>query len=362
MRKSRAVRTLFFGALILSMAASLLPVTPAQAMIKVIAPGLGTSPGQHAPMKRAPHPVRFGGTGNLLPEQGKVGHLGIIRRYYTLGQAFVGPTVTSILHQGSTMLISLDSNPKGGASYASIAAGKHDTEIRTFLTQVERDAVLYRIPAVYIAFEHEANSPPHSSLGTPAQFVAAWRHIHNLAAGAKLNSNTGGRLHWALILEHLAYFTVAERPHWSLKMGFAANYFPGSSYVDVIAADGYNSGSCGEQEPPGFLQPGDTMMAPAAIFDPVLTFAQQHGHMPVFIAEWGSIRYTNPSVRPRFIHAMQEYVLSHPAIRAVSYWDSQGAGLRGKAGGPNPNACNFMVNKDPQSLAALAVMNRALQR
>ena len=53
---------------------------------------------------------------------------------------------------GSTMLISLDTPVKRGPSYASIAAGKHDTEIRTFLNQVEKSAVHYRIPAVYIDF------------------------------------------------------------------------------------------------------------------------------------------------------------------------------------------------------------------
>lgn len=302
--------------------------------------------------------VLFGATTNLLPKQPAIGHLGIVRTYYRLGEQFGGRTSDSIMHQGSTMIISLDL-PRRGVGYASIVAGRHNRAIRRFLTQVERSAVHYHIPAVYVSFEHEANSPSHSRLGTPAQFVAAWRHIHKLAARARLNWNTGGRLHWVLILDRMTYFTRAERPRWSFPMGFAANYYAGRSYVDALAADGYNAGSCGKPEPSGFLQPGDSMVTPRAMFNPLLTFAKKHGHSPVIISEWASVRYRNPAVRPRFIHLMQEYTVDHPAIKAVSYWDSWGPGARGY-GGPHSAACNFTVNKDPRSLAALAVMNRAL--
>jgi hypothetical protein len=406
MRKPRAARTLAISAALVSMTAVLVPIAWTQAghgqpghgqrrtgagdvgtavqqasrsLARLVHPRSDRDPRPGAPAHIASHGstlapssgppaattasrhVLFGGTVPLVPEQPKVGHLGIVRTYYTLGQNFGGRTATRVMSHGSTMLISLDSRPSRGPSYASIAAGKHDAEIRSFLTQVEHEAVHYRIPAVYFAFEHEANSPQKSRLGTPAQFVAAWRHMHHLAAKARLNWNTGGRLHWVLILERMAYFTVAERPRWSLPMGFAANYFPGSSYVDGVGADGYNSGSCGTPKPSGWLQPGDKMTAPGAMFNPLLTFAQKHGNMPAFIAEWASIRYENPLVRPRFIYSMQEYVLAHPAIKATSYWDSLGPGARGY-GGAHPAACSFSVNNDPRSLAALATMNHALHR
>jgi hypothetical protein len=381
MRKPRVDLTLAIGAALFSVAATLLPAGQAQALIMphASAPAAShrstqvraasrrstqvraASPG-HPAAKAARHRhVLFGGTENLVSQQRKVGHLGIVRAYFSLGEQFGGRTSDSIMGHGSTMLISLDTPVKRGPSYASIAAGKHDTEIRTFLNQVEKSAVHYRIPAVYIDFEHEANSRVHRSLGTPAQFVAAWRHIHNIAARARLNWNTGGRLHWVLVLDRMAYFTVSERPHWSLPMGFAADYFAGNSYVDGVGADGYNSGSCGQPKPRGFLQPGADMTSPGAMFNPMLAFAHKHGHMAAFISEWASIRYANPSVRPRFIHSMQEYVLDHPAIKAVSYWDSWGPGARGVGGSPHSGACNMSVNNDPRSLSALRVMNHALQ-
>ena len=96
------------------------------------------------------------------------------------------------------------------------------------------------------------------------------------------------------------------------------------------------------------------------MFNPLLTFAQQHGNMPVFVAEWASVRYRDSSVRPSFIRSMEQYVLSHPTIKGVSYWDSWGGGVRGH-GGAHSGACNMSVNSDPRSLAALGVMNHALQ-
>ena len=352
MRKHRAKPIVVIGFAFSAMVASVLSTVPAQAQMLVPAQSAATT---------TTHPVLFGGTTPMVPVQPKVGHLGIVRTYYNLGRQFVGPLISDTMGHGSSMLISLDIPPSSGPSYASIAAGQHDAEIRSFFSQVESTAVRDHIPAVYVSFEHEANAPAHAALGTPAQFVAAYRHIHNLAAAAHFNWNTGGHLHWVLILEHMAYFTAAQRPHWSLSMGFAANYFPGAGYVDYLAADGYNAGSCGSSRNPHFLQPGSEMVTPGSMFDPLLAFAQQHGNLPALIAEWASIAYTNSSLRPKYIRSMQSYVLDHPQIKGVSYWDSTGAGSRGKGGGPSSVACNFSVNNDAASLTALNAMNRALQ-
>jgi hypothetical protein len=56
---------------------------------------------------------------------------------------------------------------------------------------------------------------------------------------------------------------------------------------------------------------------------------------------------------------MQAYVLANPQIKAAMYWDSSGGGNHGN-GGPGSASCNFSVNGDVLSMAALAAMNRAL--
>ena len=305
-------------------------------------------PWQDAPGSGVTGGALFGGTMPLLAEQGTLGRkLAIVRVYYMIGQKFNIPKVDQVMSAGTTVLASLDIPHSHGITYASVAAGRQDKQIRAWLTEAEHEAVAHNVPAVYVAFEHEANNTPNRVLGTPAQFQAAWRHIHGLAAGAHLNAGTGGRLRWALILMHMAYFPASQRPRWSLRLGFASQYFPGAANVDVIAADGYNRGGCWTHKSNTPTQPAVT---PGSLFDPVLTFARTHGGLPVFIAEWASAAYSAvPAWQAHFIDQMKAYVLANPTIAAVMYWDDRGY-----------FGCHFAVTGHPQSLTSLAAMGQVV--
>jgi hypothetical protein len=85
-------------------------------------------------------------------------------------------------------------------------------------------------------------------------------------------------------------------------------------------------------------------VTPASLFSDAVRFAASHGGLPVFVAEWGSVAYNNPSVRVNFIRQMQSYVQSTPEIAAALYWDSQ------------VPPCNYIINNSPSSLAALTTM------
>ena len=290
----------------------------------------------------------FGGTYPLVAEQSKLGRkLSIVRLYYMIGQKFTTPHIKQLMSAGTTVLASLDVPLHHGITYASIAAGRQDKQILAWLTQAEQDAVTYHIPAVYVAFEHEANNPPNSVNGTPAQFVKAWDHIHALAARAHLNVGSGGRLHWTLILMHLAYFTVAERPKWSLRLGLATKYWPGAANVDVVAADGYNRGGCRSHQG---ARPTQASVTPGSLFNPVLDFAQSHGNKPVFLAEWASAAFSAlPGWQANYITEMKAYVHANPRLAAVMYWDDHGY-----------FGCSFAVNGHPQSLTELRSMALSL--
>jgi hypothetical protein len=280
----------------------------------------------------------FGGDIPLLSQQGKLGRkLAIVRVYDLLGQSFPGAQVRRILAGGSTVLVSLDTHP-GMATYASIAAGREDGIISRYLREVNQAAVTYHLAAIYICFEHEVdNTKRHAGLGSPAQFVQAWDHIHGLATAAHLDWNQGGRLHWVWLLEHGAFFSSAASAYW-----------PGSGEVDILGVDGYNTGGCRTANGNSFLAAGTQMQAPAYLFGPALSFASAHG-LPVFIAEWASAPYRSQGVQPEFIRQMQEYVTSHPQIGAALYWDSQQPG----------SACNFNIDSRQASMTALAAMGRS---
>jgi hypothetical protein len=277
----------------------------------------------------------FGGDMPLSLEETNLGRrLAIVRVYDLIGQRFPSRREATLMSEGTTVLVSFDTFPPHGPSYASIAAGREDGTIRAFLDSVEQAAVKYRLGAIYVTFEHEANNVSlHQGLGSPAEFVRAWDHVHQLATGARLDWNQGGRLHWVLILTHWGYINSSAESYW-----------PGTGEVDIVAADGYNTGGCrtARKNHSGFTNGVTPPESPSSLFTGVVQFAAAHGGLPVFIAEWGSVAYANPSVRVNWIQQMQSFVAANPAIHAALYWDSQ------------VPPCNYIINNSPSSLSALA--------
>ena len=278
--------------------------------------------------------VMFGGDVPLAPEQGALGRkLAIVRVYDRLGDSFQSRLVDNFLAQGTTILMSLDTFP-GGTPYSAIAAGQQDATITAFLESMNSSAIHYGMPAIYFTFEHEANVPAtHAGLGTSAQFIAAWDHIHQIAVSHHLLWNQGGRIHFTLILTHFFY-----------NNGKAIQWWPGTSEVDIVAADGYNTGGCRTARNQGrpFTYGVTAPESPSSLFTGVVQFAAAHGGLPVFIAEWGSVPWANPSVRVSWIQQMQSFVAANPAIHATLYWNS------------SVQQCNYILNNSATSLSALA--------
>ena len=347
-RASRPRPGLATLAVVASMATACCALAPAPSA----AAGTG-GPGKPRPAMTASGVVGgalFGGDEPFVQEQGAIRRdLAIVRAYFSIGEKFPTASVRPLMANGSTLLVSLAAQP--GETYANIAAGKYDASISAFLRGMEQAAVTYHLPAIYFDFEHEANLPRNAWLGSAARFVAAWDHIHQLAAAADLDWNQGGRLHWVLILNHEAYVPMADRRRWQMDYGTAGAYFPGPSEVDVIAADGYNTSVCMRVRPsrPPYVDPGTAMTTPRALFGPLVNFAAQHGGLPVFIAEWGTISYTSPLIQASFIRRMMGFVTQNHSIAAALYWDSAAAGT----------ACDFSIDSNPDAVSAMKAMGQS---
>jgi hypothetical protein len=297
--------------------------------------GGGNSAGAHAAgtLAGVSNGIMFGGDVPLAAEQGALGRkLAIVRVYDRLGQGFNSRMVDQFMAQGTTILVSLDTFP-GGAPYSSIAAGQYDSTITAFLEAMNSSAARYGLPAIYFTFEHEANDPStHSGLGTPGQFVQAWDHIHQLAVAHHVEWTAGGRVHFVLILTHFAYIN-----------GSASQFWPGASEVDIVGADGYNTGGCrsARSAHTGFGDGVTPPVSPASLFTDTVRFAANNGGLPVFIAEWGSVPYSSTSVRVNWIDQMQSFLATNPTVHAALYWDSE------------VPPCNYILNNSPTSLSAL---------
>jgi hypothetical protein len=109
-------------------------------------------------------------------------------------------------------------------SLAQIAAGASDAYITRFATAVRA----LNVP-IALSFGHEFNGnwyPWGTGDATPAQFVAAWQHIHDLFA-------TAGATNVIWIWDPNDILTA---PSLKLK-----SYYPGDGYVDWVGVTGYFS-------------------------------------------------------------------------------------------------------------------------
>lgn len=269
----------------------------------------------------------FGGNYSVVPLEHSLGRkLAIVRLYYFIGNAFPGNAkYQRLLAHGRTVLVSMDT----GSTYASIAAGKRDSAILSFLTAVNQAAVRYHLGSIYISFEHEPDSMHHRKMGAPVQFLQAWDHIHQLAVSHRLDWDDGGRLHWVLILIHNTY-----AQSWRVN-----EFWPGPDEVDLVAADGYNSYGCGSGGQHQQQTPTDT-------FGPIIRFAAAHGGLPVFLAEWGSDNMP-PGTQATYIHQMASFVARNSLVAGAMYWDT------------HVGNCNYKVDGIAASISALAVMGKS---
>lgn len=115
-------------------------------------------------------------------------------------------------------------------SLQKIISGRYDSYIRTWA----RDVALWNKP-LYLRFAHEMNSNFYPwGIGvngnTGEDYVAAWRHIHDIFAQ---EGATNVRWMWS---------PLADAP---TDQGDLERMYPGDDYVDWLALDGYNWGTEG---------------------------------------------------------------------------------------------------------------------
>lgn len=172
-------------------------------------------------------------------------HPAVVELYTSFGAPFNQNEAGKVIAAGSVPLIQW--NPRH-APLAQIAQGAYDGYLRRYAAAVK--AFRHHI---VLSFAHEMNgrwypwSRPHS---TPAQFIAAYRHIHSIFARRHVTNVT-----WSWDPSHIG--------------SPASQWWPGSAYVNWIGIDGYQ-------------RPGQTF---AQIFAKQLANIRSFTNKPVFIGE-----------------------------------------------------------------------------
>jgi len=240
--------------------------------------------------------------------------IAIERVYYFWDQAWPTADDAWTRDAGRIPFISWNAARTDGtkAKWADIASGVYDSVIQARAA----DLIAFGGPVIF-SFHHEPDGDV--AAGTPAEFVAAFRHIHAVFDAAGVTNVTYA---WTMTA-------------WSFRSSQAASYYPGDDDVDVIAADGYNWYTC-----PGVSGPWRSF---TNIFAPFHTFGQQHGK-PMIVAEWGGREDpATPGRKATWIDEASTQLKEWPDIVGVLYYDAD-------------KGCARWVDTSPSSLASFQAM------
>ena len=215
------------------------------------------------------------------------------------GQARSGADgdVGALARQAATASPSFD-QPRGIAR--QIADGTHDVYVKRWA----RDARNYGKPLV-IRFMHEMNGDwyPWSTTSygnSPADYSAAWRHVHDLfrAAGAT-------NVRWVFSIDALAAGTPTSRRTLD-------HFYPGDQYVDWVGLSGFNW----SQDDSG------GKLAYDRVFRPAYEIVKGYGK-PIMLTEMGSAAASPETTRRWVRDAMYSTPTRFPRVKALVFYDAR---------------------------------------
>jgi len=206
-------------------------------------------------------------------------------------------TLDLVRNAGALNLVDIGT---GSDSLAAIAGGSRDAYWRTFAQEAAADGHPF-----FLRFDWEMNGgwfpwgTTSSNQNTPADYVAAWRHVHDIFAAEGATNVT-----WVWC-PNLAY--SGSVPYSQL--------YPGDAYVDWTGLDGYNKGSSSTSFSSLYGQSYNDLLQIAPT-------------KPIMIGEIASLEYA-PGVKANWITNMLNVLpTSFPQVKALVWfnWRNDGNG------------------------------------
>lgn len=208
----------------------------------------------------------------------------MIGQYLAWGSSFDTRAVAAAWSYGAMYYLAWEPY---GTSVQAIAQGQSDTYISRFAAAVRK----LNLP-VAISFGHEMNGnwyPWGTDETSAAEFVAAWRHIHNLFIQAGASN-----VIWVWNPN-----VINPVPQVSLQ-----EYWPGDAYVDWVGITGY------------FPTSGPETFA--TLYGPTIAQIKHFTTKPMIIAE--TAVETGPS-EIQATHSLVAGVKHHPAVLGFIWFD-----------------------------------------
>jgi beta-mannanase len=171
------------------------------------------------------------GMSSLTSLESQIGaRAAVLNFFISDGESFPLPRVQNAAAHGSTPMVTLEFTSTQTGGLAAFNAGSKDAYLTNFA-----DAAKAYGGTVWLRPFHEMNGnwyPWGGTVGgnTPAQVVAAYRHVHDIFAA---RGATNVKFVWCVNADSVPNTTAN-----SIK-----SYWPGDAYVDYPSIDGYNFGT-----------------------------------------------------------------------------------------------------------------------
>jgi len=215
------------------------------------------------------------------------GHVNLAQMIYNWGDTVPSWRESYAISHGRTPMISW-----GGAKTTDIAAGTYDSYIRSTATAIKA----LGSPVFLRWFWEMDGSFFAPQTGTPAEFKAAWAHIHSIFASVGATNVV-----WVWCPTGYGFTT-----------GIAQTFYPGDSLVDWVAADGFN---------PYPEIAGSTPTSFASLFTAFNAWGTSMGK-PMMVGATGVMEASDPMAKANWIRNMAKTIqVLDPGIRAVFYLD-----------------------------------------
>ncbi len=234
----------------------------------------------------------------------------LVYRFHDIDDRLPTADERALVADDRVLHISIDArryqDPGHRVAWSAVASGAYDAA----LSKQARGVASLRAP-VFLTFDHEPDQPQRRLLGSPSDFVAAWRHVHDLFVRAGATNAV-----WVWVVTG-----------YGPTRAIAARMWPGNSYVDWISWEAYNASGCreGHTDPAQFQSFDETAL-------PFYWWIRKHGpplgidvSKPMMISEAGSVVYSgDPGLTAKWYQQIPGVLAQHPQIRAIALWDRHG--------------------------------------
>lgn len=244
----------------------------------------------------------------------------IVYDFHAIGDDLPTPGERRLVQEGRILHVNIETTK---LSWAQVAAGQADPQLATQARGLQSLGV-----PVMINFDHEPDAQKKAVRGTPDEFVAAYRHVHDVFAAAGASNAV-----WVWV-----------------TTGYSGNFsrllplYPGNAYVDWLSWEAYTGVKC----------PSPSTLSASASFyknvSPMYHWLHTTGAAggiddtkPIIISEYDAVYNTpDPMVTANWYRKMAPVLkTSFPGIKAVQKWDVPGGN------------CRYNLDTSPEITAAI---------